>query len=548
MSLRPTRVPPIPEATARVARLAFRRGNPYLKLRDEFPVLFADAQFADLFPECGQPAAAPWRLALVTLLQFAEGLSDRQAAEAVRSRIDWKYLLSLDLEDTGFDQSLLCEFRARLLAGSAERRLFESLLERFRERRLLKERGKQRTDATHLLAAVRALNRLETVGEALRHTLNVLALVAPDFLIARCPSEWAQQYSERFEQERLPESTAERAALADTIGQHGRLLLGWVWEAASPSFLRELPAVETLRQVWLQQYTPAGDRLRFRTETELPPCPQRLVSPYDPDARYGQKQATAWVGYKLHFTEACEPDAPLLITDVQTSGALTVDSERVPAIQAALAGRDCLPGTHLVDGGYIDARALVQSQAAGVDLVGPAPKDTSWQGRAPAGFAAADFTIRWDEQVVYCPCGERSAAWRETEERGQPVVEVDFAVATCRPCASRPQCTRAIGKGRRLTLRPQAEHRALQEARQREKTAAFRALYAARSGIEGTHSQAVHTCEARRSRYRGQTKTHLQSLLIGAALNLLRVAHWYMKTPRARTRQSAFARLMLCPA
>src|SRR5207244_9569446 len=131
MSLRPEPVPAIPEETVRVARAAFPKGHPYLRMQETFERFFTDEQFATLFPTRGKPAEAPWRLALVTLLQFAEGLSDRQAAEAVRARIDWKYLLSLELTSPGFDHSLLCEFRARLLAGSAELLLFETLLTRF---------------------------------------------------------------------------------------------------------------------------------------------------------------------------------------------------------------------------------------------------------------------------------------------------------------------------------------------------------------------------------------------------------------------------------
>ena len=117
MSLKPSPIEPVPEGTARVARAAFRKGNPLLKLRDELGAVFADADFADLFPRLGQPGLPPWRLALVTLLQFRENLPDRQAAEAVRARIDWKYLLGLELADPGFDHSVLCEFRSRLLDG-----------------------------------------------------------------------------------------------------------------------------------------------------------------------------------------------------------------------------------------------------------------------------------------------------------------------------------------------------------------------------------------------------------------------------------------------
>jgi transposase len=202
--LRPMSIEPIPPETARIARAAYPKGNRYLRLADELDTLFTDDAFLALFPTHGQPALPPWRLALVTLLRFAEGLADRQAAEAVRSRIDWKYVLRLELTDPGFDASVLSEFRGRLIAGAAESLLFETLLTWCRSRQLVKARGRQRTDSTHILAAVRALNRLEVVGETMRHALNRLAIVAPEWLRAVSPPEWKDRYARRAEDDRLP--------------------------------------------------------------------------------------------------------------------------------------------------------------------------------------------------------------------------------------------------------------------------------------------------------------------------------------------------------
>ena len=166
MSLQLQTVPPVPEETARIARAAFPKGNFYLQLRDEIGVLLQDTDFSKLFPTRGQPAYAPWRLALITIFQFIGNLSDRSASDAVRTGIDWKYALSLELEDSGFDSTVLCEFRARLIAGNTESLLFDKLPDWCRERKMLKIRGKQRTDSTHILAAVRGINRLECVLEA----------------------------------------------------------------------------------------------------------------------------------------------------------------------------------------------------------------------------------------------------------------------------------------------------------------------------------------------------------------------------------------------
>ncbi len=218
-------VSPIPEQTVQVARAAFPRGNPCLLLRDRLGTVFNDTDFADLYPALGQPAYAPWRLALVTLMQFREGLSDRQAADAVRGRIDWKYLLALELADAGFDHSVLCEFRARLLRHEAGERLLGRVLDAAREGGMLKARGRQRTDSTHVLAAVRDPNRLELLAETLRAALNAIAAIASDWLCTLTPPEWQQRYGRRVEDMRLPETAPKREAYACQVGADGYRLL-----------------------------------------------------------------------------------------------------------------------------------------------------------------------------------------------------------------------------------------------------------------------------------------------------------------------------------
>jgi transposase len=179
MSLHPQATYPVPEETQRVARAAFPRGNIYMQVADRLGTIDHDTQFAVLFPTRGQPADAPARLALATVLQFAEGLSDRQAADAVRSRIEWQYVLGLELTDPGFHHTVLSACRTRLVAGEAAQLLLDALLTLAQAQGLLNVRGRQRTDSTHVLAAIRVLNRLERVGETLRAALNNLAVVAP---------------------------------------------------------------------------------------------------------------------------------------------------------------------------------------------------------------------------------------------------------------------------------------------------------------------------------------------------------------------------------
>jgi len=216
MCLHPEEIPPIPDETVRVAKAAFPKGNLYMRLRDELGVFYQDEDFASLYPQRGQPAQAPWRLAMILVMQYLENLSDRQAASSVQGRIDWKYTLSLELTDPGFDFSVLSEFRDRLITGGVERQILDLMLSKFQQLKLLSARGKQRTDSTHILAVVRDLSRLEHLGETLRYALNAVAEVAPIWLKSLAPAEWYDRYSKCLEDSRLPKTPAEREALAVT--------------------------------------------------------------------------------------------------------------------------------------------------------------------------------------------------------------------------------------------------------------------------------------------------------------------------------------------
>jgi transposase len=551
MCLHPRSVDPVPKETARVAKAAFPKGTTYMTMRDELGVIFEDEDFADLFPRRGQPAMAPWRLALVTIMQFAEGLSDRQTADAVRARIDWKYALSLELADPGFDASVLSEFRSRLLEGRSERLLFDHLLERYRQMGLVKARGKQRTDSTRILAVVRGLNRLELVGETMRHALDVLSTVAPQWLKERVRPEWVERYVSRLDDHRLPKGKEVRQAEAEKIGTDGHELLGEVLSEKSPVWLKQIPAVETLRKVWVQNffYDENGNVCWRTSEEGIPRSTDYINSPIDSDCRYARKFTTSWVGYRIHITETCEDGLPNIITDVKTAPAPVADAEATPLIHETLKKKELLPETQFVDTGYLTAELLAESKKNyGVDLYGPTRLNHKWQAREKMGFEAAAFTIDWDNEVASCPEGKKSLRWTPAVDgHGTKVMNIKFSGKDCRPCPSRDLCIRSVKSYKRRVLsikRPREYYEALRSAREREGTAEFKAEYARRAGIEGTVSRAVRTCEVRRSKYIGLTKTHLHHLLSATSLSFLRVGEWLMGIPKPKTRRSPFARLM----
>src|SRR6266705_1499438 len=454
MSMQPQPWPqPAQEIVVAVRAMYARRRAPLaVQVRDQLGELFADAQFAVAFGVRGKPGWSPGRLALVTVLQMAEALSDRQAAEAVGDKLSWKYALGLGLGDPGFDASVLSEFRTRVVAHGLEERVLDLLLVALQDKGILKAGGKQRTDSTHVVAAVRDLNRLELAGESVRACVEALAVAAPGWLAATFDvSGWGMRYGRRIDSWRLPTSQAKRAELAVAYGQDGFTLLAAVYAAAAPGWLRELPAVEVLRVVLLQNYTRTitsdGREVVRRRETDtdgLPPGRLRLTSPYDTDARWGVKRDTFWNGYQVHISETCDtPDAthttradaargqaawlPNLITGVATTDATVPDQAMTEPIHRQLAGRGLLPGEHYVDSGYPSAELIVGSRATfGIALITPVLADTSPQARAGAGFDRAAFHIDWDAQQVRCPKGHPSASWSACTQRGTQAVVVKF--------------------------------------------------------------------------------------------------------------------------
>lgn len=543
MSMKPTIVYVVPEETERVAKAAFRKGNIYLKIYEELGNIYNDEQFKELYSTEGQPGLSPMRVILVIIMQYIEGLSDRQAAEAVRSRIDWKYLLAMKLTEEGFDYSVLSEFRSRLLSSKAETLLLDSLLKQVSELGLLKGKKTQRTDSTHVLGAIRVLNRLERVGETLRAALNVIAIVAGQWLVERTPSIWYQRYATRVENYQFPKSDSAREQLASSIGEDGFLLLQLIEQDKEMSWLKEVEAVKILSQMWEQEYE-HSPKVRLKKNNELESSANIIVSPYDVEARWTTKRGGEWTGYKVHITETCEKESPNLITQVLTTVATTPDNKMLNEIHKKLEEKQLLPEEHLADKGYVDSEILVTSQKKyQVKVVGEIAQDSSWQAKEAKGFDKANFLIDWEKEQITCPEGSHSVKWKETKHpRTIGAIKVKFAQNDCKDCQSQSLCTKS-SEGRELFLLPKEQHLALYQRKGEQNTPEFREKYKLRAGVEGTISQAVSRCDIHHSRYIGLAKTHLQMILTAVSINLIRLAQWFSLTPRAKTRVSSFAKL-----
>jgi transposase len=562
MSMQAQPWPEVPAVTARVAKSAFRKGGSLaIRIRDELGCWYQDGDFAGAYPVRGKPGISPAQLAMVTVLQFTENLTDRQAADEVRGRVDWKYCLGLELTDEGFDASVLTGFRERLVGNGAERVIFDRLLGLVKERGLVKAGGRQRTDSTHVLGRIRDLNRLELAGESVRAALEALSAAAPEWLAGVIDASWQRVYGQRIDNWRLPESQTAREQLAVQYGRDGYWLLEQVHGPGAAGWLAGLPAVQVLRRIWIQQYYRDGEKVIRREEREhgLPPGRDRLASPYDPDARYSEKHGMSWTGYKDHLTETVSdpadddpvtgrPGVPNLVTDVETTHAAVPDVAMTAQIHDNLEAAGIPPGEHDVDSGYISADLLVSSRHRGITLVGPLLADTSPQARA-GGYTAALFAVDWDRRQATCPEGAVSSAWKPLRRvDGKEAISVRFPAATCRGCPARDKCTTAVWTGRQLFLRPREVHEAVTAARAEQGTRQWKDRYKARAGVEGTIYQASHVTGIRRARYTGLGKTRLEHLAAATAINVIRLDAWYSGQPTDRTRTTHLQRINLAPA
>lgn len=470
----------VPAGTREVAQAAFPKGCLAMRIRDALGTLFLDEEFREAFGVRGRPGIPPGRMALVSILQFAENLTDRQAAHAVRARIDVKYLLGLELTDPGFDHTVLTGFRDRLLAHGLEDRILNLLLERLADMGLVAAGGRQRTDSTHVLAAVRTLNRLEFVGETLRAALEALASAAPDWMRTWMDATWQERYGTRVDAYRLPTDEQERRERAQQIAADGYCLLEAVFASAAPAWLRQVPAVNVLRTVWVQQFTrtvtEGEQEVAWRGKDDLPPSRVLIASPYDLEARYAKKRGSAWVGYKIHVSESCDDPAesqrPHLITEVVTTDATINDAMVVDEVHDRLASKRLLPAEHLLDAGYTSAELLVTAPVAlGVSIVGPVRSNNTRQSVEKSGFGKTAFAIDWQARQAVCPAGATSRYWTQgVDSTGRDAIRIRFATATCAPL-SRAQPVHPLhpiraavdrpptGTGRTAGTRPRsAEH------------------------------------------------------------------------------------------
>jgi IS5 family transposase len=521
----------IPADTAALGEQLLDPADPYRLIGQAAHHVFQFEDFVALYAAIGRGAICPLVLSLVTVFQFLENLPDREAAKQARLRIDWKYALHQPLAWAGFHYSDLCNFRQRLLEHGQERLVFERVLQWVQRHGLIRKRGKQRTDSSHLLGAVERMSRLELTWETLRVALRELHRAAPTWYEQTIPAAFHDAYHERQSDWRLTKDEVQQAL--QQAGADGYWLLERI-DAPAPEPAQQLPAVVTLRTVLDQQCEPTAAGVQAK---KVPIKGKDIIAtPHDPEARWAQKRRTEWVGYKSQITETADPDqAVQFITDIDVVAANDGDCEQIDPIHHRLAERDLLPAEHLVDQGYPSGPNLANSAARGVELVGPV---ATGHGDKPAGYRQTDFDLDFAAQQATCPAGRQSVSWSESAAPEAPddpqrrEIKIKFGSA-CRDCPARDQC--APGQsGRSLTV--SAFHAELTARRAEQQTDEFKERLKARAGVEGTISECTRCHGARRARYRGKGKVRLQALFTAAAVNVKRLARALAAPKRAPSR------------
>jgi transposase len=489
-------------------------------------------------PDNGRVALEPVLLLGVSVLQYLEGVPDRQAVELLHYHAGWNFALNRQLGDAGFHPTTLVNFRQRLVGHDLSRLGFEAVLEALVAVGLAARQSRQRLDSTQMFGRISRMNRLDCVRESLRLALEELASrLTP----AQRPAWWASLW------ERYVESQADYRASLETLarklgeaGTDAQQVLGWLATTAAQEWAGGTQA-QLLARVFGEQFevVAATGALQPKPKEQL--GTDRVFNPHDPDATYAVKgtgeHKKEHVGYKVQVAETVTeavlaPGEPTgnFITGMVTQTGRESDEEgaRKMAQEQREMGLD-KPPVQYVDAAYISTQQLMEAAAEGRELIGPAPGAAVPE--APR-FGTDHFDIQVEQRQATCPAGQANSQCSRLEEQatGRVSYRFEWSTETCTTCPLRQKCLKAEQPHRTLTV--SEHHTVLQQRRREQKTEPFKQRMKHRNAIEGTQSELVRAHGLRRARYRGLPKVKLQNYFIGAACNIkrwLRRAAWELQ-------------------
>jgi transposase len=451
-----------------------------------------------------------------------EKAPDRKAVEQVRFHLGWKHALDLPVDYAGFHATSLVYFRRRLLANDESRCVFDAILQGLEGKGLVRRRGRQRLDSTHILGLVSSMSRLETTRETIRLFLRMLERRG---LLTATPG-W-ELLRERYLDSEIPWRQLTKEALAEKFrlaGQDMQTLIAWV---QSQEHWDEQDKTGLLQRVFTEQFEVVAAAPQVRKGE----CPGAVKNPHDPEVQWAAKDTnkkTAWVGYKVQVAETVPDEEASAHPQGQPTSQFITEITTTEAIASDLDGRERVErqqeqhglgraDTLYVDTAYVTDDTLGQAEQDGRELIGPARGSCNTSGDL---FTAEAFDVSIAERQATCPAGHVSTQCSRLENQQTGQVDYRFEGSYhCDDCPLRPQCTNARS-GRRMLVVGQY-HDLLQARRRQMKTDEFKRQMHHRNAIEGTISEFVRN-GGRRTRYRGLAKTALANYLHGAAVNAKR--------------------------
>lgn len=468
----------------------------------------------------GRPAEEPVRMLAVLILQFMERLPDRQATEACSYDLRWKMALGMALDEPAFHPTSLVKFRQRILAHGLERLGFEGVLDSMRDAGYLRKKTRQRLDSTHVVGLVSWMSRLECVRETMRLALQSLERICA---LSR-PEDWCVWW-ERYVESAIDFRTeaSKLRVKMDQAGKDIRALLEWT--AGEKKTQPATEALELLRRVYAENFKEKSPGVEQRRAQP----PGAVHNPHDPEAQWCKKstihtQPKEWIGYKAQIAETVEEPVrqkneptKAIITAIVTQEATASDKSALQSVEQELAKNgQPLPEQLYVDAGYTSGKEIDRHESEGRHLAGPVQPAPKHGNR----FSAEDFDIDIENRKAVCPTGKQNTQCSRLDEKERGIMYRFEWTTACHDCPMRHKC---VGKRHRhRTLTVSEHHMHLQARRRAMKTEVFWRDMEHRNGIEGTISELARGYDLRRSRYRGQAKTRLQTLMIGAACNLKR--------------------------
>lgn len=472
--------------------------------------------------ENGRPGIEPVLMAGVTLLQFMESVPDRKAVENVRLHLGWKHALNLKINDKGFHPTTLVAFRDRLTGHKDGRLLFDSILQGLHKHGLVKRRGKQRLDSTHILGAVARMGRLEVVRETIRLFLELI----PRMGLQTSLDDWTI-FFERYIDCDIAWHKISKESLITKFQQSGQDMLSLIdWAKKHPE-LHEHAQCQLLQRVFQEQYelTDQGPQRRKHEDSGV------VKNPHDPDVQWSSKDLDnkkAWEGFKVQIAETVpEGNASDRKKGQPTTGFL-MEVTTTEAIASDYAGHTEVEHRQeehglgvadecFVDAGYISDDILAKAHEEGRVFMGPARPSQNPSGKL---YTAEAFDVSIENRQAICPAGHTSTQCSrlENEKTGQVDYRFEWSYH-CDDCSLKTQCTKARSGRRMLVVGQYHDH--LQQRRREMQTESFQKAMYQRNGIEGTISEFARN-GGRRTRYRGLAKTSLCNYLHGAAINAKR--------------------------